>query len=146
MIGRALGIGVRVAGRIAGQRITEHAHSAASQPQVQAPRAAGPPARGLFAGNTPAQAAPQAKVAIGQGVAGFFRPFRRVGGILWLEVTGVFFLLPVIVFAPALWKSASEYSRTADHRSLWISAGIVVIFLYLSVSSFWRAQRRSRRE
>ena len=145
MIGRALGIGVRVAGRIAGQRIAEQAETAARQPQPQAVRAPGIPAMGRLAAKTPAQIAPRAKAAVGQGVRGFFRPFRRVGGILWFEVTGVMFLLPVIVFAPALWRSVADYSHTADHHTLWIAAVVVVVFLYLSVSSFWRAQRRSRR-
>jgi hypothetical protein len=145
MIGRALGIGVRVAGRIAGQRIAEQAETAARQPRPQAVRAVGAPAVGRLAGKTPAQIAPQAKAAFSQGIGGFFRPFRRVGGIVWLEVTGVLFLLPVLVFAPALWRSIADYSHSADHRTLWIAAGVVAVFLYLSVSSFWRAQRRSRR-
>jgi hypothetical protein len=79
---------------------------------------------------------------VSEGVGGFFRPFRRVGGILWLEVTGVFFLLPVIVFAPNLWREAMAYSHTSDHRTFWITLLIVVVFLYLGVSSFWRARRR----
>ncbi len=71
------------------------------------------------------------------------RPFRRVGGILWLEVTGVFFLLPVVVFAPALWRELAAYHRTTDHKTLYLTAGIVVVFLYLGVSSFWRAHKRA---
>jgi hypothetical protein len=65
-----------------------------------------------------------------------------VGGILWLEVTGVFFLLPVIVFGPVLWREGMAYSHTSDHRTFWITAVIVVVFLYLGISSFWRARRR----
>jgi len=86
----------------------------------------------------------QARHAVSQGVSGFLRPFRRVGGILWLEVMGVFFLLPVIVFAPALWHAAVIYTHTSDHRTFWVTAGVVAVFLYLSISSFWRAHRRSR--
>jgi hypothetical protein len=152
-IGRALGIGLRVAGRLAGQRL-------AAQPQ---PIGNAFPARPANATDAAAQAASgsgsQARAAvraakqsatlagggIRQGVGGFFRPFRRVGGILWLEVTGVFFLLPVIVFAPTLWREGVAYSHTADHRTFWITALIVTVFLYLGISSFWRARRRSSR-
>jgi hypothetical protein len=67
---------------------------------------------------------------------------RRAGGIVWLEVTGVFFLLPVVVFGPALWKAGVAYPHTTDHRTFWITALIVVVFLYLGISSFWRASRR----
>ena len=70
------------------------------------------------------------------------RPFRRVGGILWLEVTGVFFLLPVIVFAPTLWRASAAYSHTSDHRTFWATVIVVTVFLYLSLTSFWRARRR----
>jgi cyanate permease len=82
---------------------------------------------------------------VSRGVGGFLRPFRRVGGILWLEVTGVFFLLPVVVFAPSLWREIQAYQHTGDHRTLWVTAGVVAVFLYLGVSSFWRAHRRSQR-
>ena len=80
-----------------------------------------------------------------RGIGGFLRPFRRVGGILWLEVTGVFFLLPVVVFAPSLCREIQAYPHTSDHRTLWVTAGVVAVFLYLGISSFWRAHRRSKR-
>jgi hypothetical protein len=79
---------------------------------------------------------------VSKGVGGFLRPFRRVGGILWLEVTGVFFLLPVIVFGPNLWRYRASWLLGPDHRTFIVSAIIVMVFLYLGVSSFWRAQRR----
>jgi hypothetical protein len=80
---------------------------------------------------------------VSQGVGGFVRSFRRVGGILWLEVTGAFFLLPVIVFAPTLWKSSVGYPHTTDHRTFWVSAIVIAVFVYLSISSFWQARRAS---
>ena len=79
-------------------------------------------------------------------MGGFLRPFRRVGGILWLEVTGVFFLLPVLVFAPYLWRAIVAYPHSSDHKTLWATAIVIAVFLYLGVSSFWRAGRRSRQD
>jgi hypothetical protein len=70
------------------------------------------------------------------------RPFRRIGGILWLEVTGVFFLLFVLVFAPTLWRTRASYAHGPDHRTFLVTAAVMAVFLYLSVSSFWRARRR----
>ncbi len=134
-IGRALGIGLRVAGRIAGQRI------AASGQAVKAPAAntldgagTGLKAEGHTAG--------RATGSVVRGVGGFLRPFGRVGGILWLEVTGVFFLLPVVVFAPTLWRVRASWEHGPDHRLFLVTAGVIAVFLYLSVSSFWRARRR----
>lgn len=141
-IGRALGIGVRVAGRVAGQRWAAHSQPAGSTLPARPAHAAD------AVGPAVAGAANQTRAAgrgLSQGVGGFLRPFRRVGGILWLEITGVFFLLPVIVFAPTLWREGMAYSHTSDHRTFWITALIVTVFLYLGISSFWRARRRSAR-
>lgn len=135
-IGRTLGIGLRVAGRIAGERVAASAEAAASAPAPQ--QAVDTGAQSRAAG----QAAGQATRGVARGVGGFLRPFRRVGGILWLEVTGVFFFLPVIVFGPTLWRTRASFAHGPDHRTFLVSAGIIVVFLYLSVSSFWRARKR----
>jgi hypothetical protein len=149
-IGRALGIGVRVAGRIAGRRLAAQAQSGATAVRAQMAGVAGAVGRGVSgavakdrtAGSQAEQSTTQTGRGLSQGLGGFFRPIRRVGGIVWLEVTGVFFLLPVIVFAPALWREGLAYSHTSDHKTFWITAVIVVVFLYLGISSFWRARRR----
>jgi hypothetical protein len=142
-IGRVVGIGVRVAGRMAGQRLATP--GAQGGPQVDAKAQAG---RGS-AGN--AQAIAQAGRAVAQtgggvakGIGGMLRPFRRVGGILWLEITGAFFLLPVVVFAPTMWRTRTNWEQGPDHRTFWAAAIVVVLFFYLGVSSFWRARRRAR--
>ena len=128
-IGRALGIGVRIAGRIAGQRIAGSAQSAATanrvaQVQSQA-RAAG-------------SIAAQTSRGVSKGIGGFLRPFRRVGGIVWLEVTGTFFLLFAALFALRLWQSWSGIGGVSRDFAI----GAAVVFLYLGVSSFWRARHR----
>jgi hypothetical protein len=126
-IGRTLGIGLRVAGRIAGQRWASPGH--AQRPQT-------------IAGTRVAAPAVNVKQAVRQGVSGLLNPIRRVSGILWLEVTGAFFLLPVVVFAPTLWRARMSWLHGPDHRSFWAAAVVVPLFLYLGVSSFWRARRR----
>ena len=88
------------------------------------------------------QAAKQARGGVARGMGGFLRPFKRVGGIIWLEVTGVFFLLPVIVFAPNLWRMRASWATGPDHRTFLVTALVVGVFLYLGVTSFWRARRR----
>jgi hypothetical protein len=144
-IGRALGIGLRVAGRMAGQAVAGAAQAAGSQTAPSA--AAGVPQDRTVpinrqAGRTAGQAAGQATHGFAQGLRGFLRPFGRVGGILWLEVTGVFFFLPVVVFGPTLWRTRLSWAHGPDHRTFLIAAGIVALFLYLSVTSFLRARRK----
>jgi hypothetical protein len=133
-IGRTLGIGLRVAGRIVGQRVTTSAQSGQTVSQT----AATVQARSRKAGQT----AVRATKSVARGAGGFLRPFRRVGGILWLEVTGVFFLLPILFFAPTLWRIRSNYAQGPDHRTFLLTAGVMVVFFYLGVSSFWRARRK----
>ena len=138
-IGRALGIGIRVAGRIAGQRIA--AGSRAAQP-----RPVGSATISGAANRAPVQAAARATILAGQGVkqgvGGFLRPFRRVGGILWLEVTGVFFLLFALVFAWYMWQSWTAHAQHGGYRNVALSGVCLVLFLYLGLSSFWRASKR----
>jgi len=129
-IGRVLGIGVRLAGRAVGQSVAAAASApkTSSAPRVEG-RAAGQTSRNLASG-------------VSRGVGGFLRPFARVGSILWLEVTGVFFLLPVLTFAPTLWRIRMSYAHGPEQSKFWVTAGIVALFLYLSVSSFWRARKK----
>jgi hypothetical protein len=137
---------MRVAGRVVGQRIAESAQAAAS-PQV----AANPQTHSIP--NTPVQASSRAaarpRVQAGgvvKGVGGFLRPFGRVGRIVWLEVTGVFFLLPVVAFTPNLWRMRASWAHGPDHNMFLITTGVVLLFLYLGVTSFWRARRKERQK
>lgn len=136
-IGRALGIGLRIAGRIAGQQLAASAETAANAPAR--PQAAAPTAE---QSRTKGKAAGQVTRGVARGVGGFLRPFSRVGGILWLEVTGVFFFLPVVVFSPNLWRMRASWLHGPEHSTFLVTAGIVVLFFYLSVSSFWRARKK----
>jgi hypothetical protein len=134
-IGRTLGIGLRVAGRIAGQRM-------AAQTQA-APAAAPQPAEMAVRNRAAGQAAGQASRGVVRGLGGFLRPFRRVGGILWLEVTGVFFLIFVPVFVwRGLWPTRASYLHGPEHIKFLAYVVLTVFFLYLGVSSFWRANKR----
>jgi hypothetical protein len=136
-IGRLLGIGLRIAGRMAGQRLVGHAQAAAARPMTV-------PAAPIRAGvQSAARVSSRAPGAVAKGVGGFLRPFARVGGIIWLEVAGVFFLLPVLVFAPKAWQYRVDWLHGPEQRTFWASALVVVVFLYLGVSSFWRAHRKS---
>ena len=137
-IGRALGIGVRIVGRQIAQS-AEAAANAQPQPTSQPVR------------NTPVQTAralqSQVKSAnIAGGVGGLLRPFTRVGRVLWLEVMGAFFLLPVVAFSPNLWRMRASWAHGPDHNMFLLTSGIVLLFFYLGVSSFWRARQRSRQK
>lgn len=77
-----------------------------------------------------------------RGVGGFIRPFKRLGGILFLEVTGVFFFLFVAMFGNWAWKLRASYAHGPDHTRFVTFAILTLVFLYLALSSFWRAKRK----
>jgi hypothetical protein len=126
-MGRLLGIGVRVASRAGNRALSTSGQSATARPTAPTPR---PTAR-------------QLGHATRQGLGGFWRNVRRASGIVWLQVTGCFFFLPVLVFAPTLWKTRMSYAHGPDHQTFVLCAIIIALFFYLGVSSFWRAIRRS---
>lgn len=133
-IGRALGIGLRVAGRMVSQRMAGGAESATAASAGQNEQAG----RTTQAGH----AAGRAAKGVARGVGGFLRPFRRLGAILWLEMTGAFFLLFAAVSASYLWRNRASYAFGPEHRGFVAAAAMMAVFLYLGVSSFWRARRR----
>ena len=157
--GKRLGIGVRVAGRIAQQRAAQAGQAAtSSQPRPPASPAAPSPSSQNTSqptGRVTIEAPrPAAKVNIygsqarsfsrvaGRSMGGFLRPFSRVGGILWLEVTGFFFGLFALYFAQDLWRTHASYLAGPQHQRFLIAAAMTALFGYLSISAFWRARRK----
>jgi hypothetical protein len=134
-IGRVLGIGLRVAGRmLMGETQAVGALAATTVQAAQNTQAASAAAHGQAAGRT-------AK-GVARGVGGFLKPFRRVGGILWLEMTGAFFFLFVVAAALPLWRYRPSHLNGPYDKNFLAAAGIMVVFFYLGASSFWRARRR----
>ena len=133
-IGRALGIGLRVAGRIAGQRLAGGAQAVASQHATATASAVQSRSAGQAAGKTTR--------GVAHGVGGFLRPFKRVGGILWLEVTGVFFFLFALVFGAAMFRTRPAHLHGPYDKAFVVSAAMMLVFLYLGVTSFLSARRK----
>lgn len=144
-IGQVLGIGVRVVGRMAGQHLAASAQAATKLPgsrtTAQPVILEGNPGA-VAAGQIPARRAGVAAGAVGRGVGGFLKPFRRVGNIVFLEIVGVFFLLFAIGFGNGVWRIRDQAVHGPEHAKFLIYAGMMLLFLYLGVSSFFRARRK----
>jgi hypothetical protein len=134
-IGRVLGIGFRLAGRMAGQRIMGDPRAAAAGPGVRPPII-------IDAVRASAGTAGRATGNVARGVGGFLKPFRRVGNIVFLEVVSVFFFLFVIVFGNWAWRLRDQAVHGPEHAKFLVYVGMMAVFLYLSVSSYWRAKRK----
>lgn len=93
-----------------------------------------------------------AKRGVRQGASQFkeaaWRPFVRLSGVLWLEVTGVFFGIFALFALGAVLRFRSAWhvtaANSAAHRSLIGAFIMLAVFGYFCVSSFVRAHRRER--
>lgn len=76
-----------------------------------------------------------------QGARTTLVSFGRVLHLLWLQTTGLFFLVFALGGAGACWRQyrlhGPFYGRTI------LAFAFAVVFAYFGVSSFWRASRRS---
>jgi len=128
-IGRVLGIGIRVAGRIAGQRA-----AAASQTTAQGEPNPVTGAQARDAGHSTR--------GVARGLGGFLRPFQRVGSKIWLEAIGAFYLLFALAFTRFAVQHHPAGIQGPYDRNFLLAAGIVLVFVYLGATSFWRASRK----
>jgi hypothetical protein len=75
-------------------------------------------------------------------------PVVRLSGVLWLEVTGVFFGIFALFALGTVWRLRGEWHSTAtnatSHRNLLGAVLMLVVFGYFCVSSFIRAHKRER--
>ena len=146
MIGRALGIGTR----LAAQRILPPAPPPPS-PEQQQQRSRQRVRTGEALGQQTRIASQQAVRGtrnVARGGRNFGRavwnPFAHASSILWLEITGMFFAMFALLFAQHLWTIRSSYRSGPEHTHFLMYAGFTTLFLYFALSSFAKARRRTR--
>jgi hypothetical protein len=75
-------------------------------------------------------------------------PFVKLSGVLWLELTGVFFGIFALFAFVGVWRMFGEWRQMgmshASPKPLLGAAAMAVVFGYFCVSSFVRASRRGR--
>ncbi|MEO8869279.1 MAG: hypothetical protein ABI357_00460 [Granulicella sp.] len=163
--GRALGMGARYAAKTlvtaadaavapnpTGKRAaaSEPSAGAASQPASTAGRT--DTTLGQKAARTTAQVR-KTKENLSRGGKRFgeaaWGPVVKLSGVLWLEVTGVFFGIFVLVAVINTWKLlVKQHSlglNLLENRYLFFSIVMAVVFGYFCISSFVRASRRQHR-
>jgi hypothetical protein len=78
-----------------------------------------------------------------------WKPIVRLSGVVWLEVTGVFFGIFALLALGYLWKLRGAWHANAanadERRSLIGAVVMLALFGYFCVSSFVRARQRERR-
>ena len=138
--GRKLGIGVRVASRMAKERAAKatsaNGPSAASAaqtatPQAAVPRAATPPLRPIKSYAEPARRVGEGTRRFGQA---FFGPLKHVSATLWLEITGLFFALFAIFFGQNAWRTRTSALHGPEHAHFLLYALVTLIFVYFCLA------------
>ena len=73
-------------------------------------------------------------------------PFVRLGGVLWLEVSGVFFgIFALFALGAVIRLRGQWHAGSAERQQLAGAAAMLALFGYFCVSNFVRARRRERR-
>jgi hypothetical protein len=63
--------------------------------------------------------------------------------VLWLEVTGLLFLVLAVVGGGAAVRGYHRYSAGAGGLAKpALAAGFAIVFVYFGVTSFWRSRRK----
>jgi hypothetical protein len=136
-LGRKLGIGVRVASGMVRDRAAQAAHSMQQETTAVQQQASVYVERGAERGRAVASGARN----FGKSVWG---PFAHAGGVLWLEVTGLFFALFGLFFAQNAYKLRHAWQSGPDHSRFLIYVVVTLIFFYFTFSSFYRARKREK--
>jgi hypothetical protein len=146
-IGRKLGIGLRLAAGAVQQRAAEAARSGSSSPSRPVPPASRevPSPRAVPAvsqAKSTARAAVRGAKRFGEAVWG---PMVHTGGVLWLEITGLFFGLFALFFAQSVYRMRHDYAAGPDHVHFLVYAALTGIFTWFTISSFYRARQKEKK-
>jgi len=151
-LGRVLGVSARIAAKKIGERTAQAGQSVPSAAAAQAAGRAAGRAAAAQIGATRKEAEQAARGAADSGRrlargAGRFssalvKPFAHAGGILALEVFGVFFAVFAFSFLAHAWQAAKVTGWHERHAEAYLGVGL--LFLWFAVSSFWRAKRKQR--
>ena len=72
------------------------------------------------------------------------RHFGRVVHLLWLQITGVFFLFFALAGGLACWREYQAWQAgKIGPGKMVLAACFALVFLWFGVSSFWRAKRKA---
>ncbi|MFT4113691.1 hypothetical protein [Silvibacterium sp.] len=138
-VGRGLGVGLRVASGMLRERASQAAQQTTQHVQQQAPVYK---ERVRQAGETARTVRREGK-RFGESIWG---PFVHAGGVLWLEITGVFFAIFGLFFVQSAWKLRQNWHAGDEHVHFVTYAALALIFFWFAMSSFLGARKKERRK
>ncbi len=85
--------------------------------------------------------------AVKSAVFATARSFAHVVHLLWLEVTGVIFLVMALSFGGATVREYGKYhAGQVGPARVGVTIGFTLMFAWFGLSSFWRVRRKSQRQ
>lgn len=138
-VGRKLGVGVRIASGM----VRDRADQTAETIRQDAPAYTQRGQTAVTGVKTVIAGAKTGTKRFGEAVWG---PFVHAGGVLWLEITGLFFALFGVFFAQGVYRLRADWRSGPNHQRLLAYAAVALVFFYFSVSSFYRARRKQLRK
>ena len=142
-VGRTLGIGIRVASNMLRERVEKASAAHSASVEAGNGRPVAPPlARAGIKIDSKVAGAKRGAKAFGQALLG---PFTHAGGILWLEITGLFFALFALFFVQSVYRVRGSWSHGPEHIHMMLYVLLAAGFGWFSFSSFARAHRKSKR-
>jgi hypothetical protein len=149
--GKKLGIGLRLAAKAVQRRAAE-ATATPSAPPAAASAQPSYRTASAYAAKSATQAvakAPQLAKGVAQGTKrfgeAFWGPLTHTGGVLWLEITGLFFALFAVFFAQNAYKFRHSYASGPEHAHFLVYAALTVVFAWFTVTSFYKARQKEKR-
>jgi hypothetical protein len=141
--GRKLGIGLRLAAKA----VRNYAEQAAATPNPE-PNQAQPAAATANSAPAATKVAAKAK-GVARGAKRFgeavWGPMAHTGGVLWLEITGLFFALFALFFGQNVYKFRSSLLSGPDHTHFLIYAVLTILFTWFAFSSFYKARLKEKK-
>jgi hypothetical protein len=138
-LGRKLGIGVRVASKMLLARATQNTPPPAAPSVSETVQQQATHPTQVYSARGKAVARGSRK--FGEAVWG---PFAHASGVLWLEVTGLFFAIFTLFFAVNAYKLRYEWAIGPDHQRFLVYSLVTLAFGYFTFSSFYRARQKEK--
>lgn len=140
--GRALGVGTRVMAKTLKQAADAAVAPNPGDIRGKAGSAGRTVARGVVEARATTAGVKRGGKRFGEAVWG---PAARLSGVLWLELTGVFFGLFMLTSGAEVWTRRKDFAAVGAAREhAWFAVGMLVVFGWFSVSSFVRAAKRGK--
>jgi len=139
--GRKLGIGLRLAAK-AVRTYAEHAAATPNQSRSSSTSSSAGKAAPTASVSAKAKGVARGARRFGEAVWG---PMAHTGGVLWLEITGLFFVLFALFFGQNVYKFRYSYLSGPDHVHFLVYTVFTLLFAWFAFSSFYKARRKEKK-